>query len=485
MSENDYQPQQDRPSRTSSNASPTRRTTPTRRSYTANRRTTTTGSASRSDGARTSYGSYGTRGDNARSTSEDFSSQRTRAEQSRTSSVGSEGSVAEGMLGSLKEAVSSGREAISSRVSSIGENAGAGSGAAGTGEGPLQNIMDKLPGDNVWVKRGILIVAALVVILILANLVTCAAGALSGGASKATSSAATEESSQEASSQASSAATQQGVASPWTDDGTFSTGDSTLDAYIKDLCDKHSTDGASYEDNAYDTYIYVSRTDYIERENNQSPWGPTWDIEYAKQYFEEGNTGNCYNYAAVVEYVLKYFGYSDAEAEPCVVALESGAWGDHGLVFVTNKADSNKRCIIDSSLSANGWMLDIDSYQYDIRNINQNSTIEGNVDVLGDNDTPTRIPAGELTETESSSSASASTESADTETQESTDESLTENTDDEEVYYEEVYYEDTDDEGSYDDGSEEEVYYEETYEEGDGEYYEDGEEEVYYEEEEA
>jgi len=298
--------------------------------------------------------------------------------------------MAGGMLDSLKGAVSSGRDALSS---------------AGSGEGPLQNIMDKLPGDNIWVKRGILIAAALIVVLILANLVTCAAGALSGGASKAASSATSSASSEATSSQASSAATKQGVASPWTDDGTFSTGDSTLDAYIKDVCDKHSTDGSTYEENAYETYIYVSRTDYIERQNNQSPWGPTWDIEYAKQYFEEGNTGNCYNYAAVVEYVLKYFGYSDAESEPCVVALESGAWGDHGLVFVTNKKDG-KRCIIDSSLSANGWMLDIDSYQYDIRNINQNSTIQGNVDVLGDNNTPTRIPAGELTETESSSAAS-------------------------------------------------------------------------------
>lgn len=362
--------------------------------------------------------------------------------------------MTEGMFDSLKGAVS-----------------------GGSGEGPLQNIMDKLPGDNIWVKRGILIAAALIVILILANLVTCAAGALSGGASKASSSTASSASSEAASSQASSTPAKQGVASPWTDDGTFSTGDSTLDAYIKDVCDKHSTDGATYEENAYDTYIYVSRTDYIERQNNQSPWGPTWDVEYAKQYFEEGDSGNCYNYAAVIEYVLKYFGYSDAEAEPCVVALESGAWGDHGLVFVTNKKD-NKRCIIDSSLSANGWMLDADSYQYDIRNINQNSTIQGNVDVLGDNDTPTRIPAGELTETESSSAASAASEDTD----ENVDEGLTEETNDEEVYYEEepvdeeVYYEE--------EPGDEEVYYEETYED-EGEYYEEGGEEEYYYEEEA
>ena len=81
-----------------------------------------------------------------------------------------------------------------------------------------------------------------------------------------------------------------------------------------------------------------------------------------------------------------------------------------------------------------------------------------------------RIPAGELTETESSSAASAASEDeADENADEEVDEGLTEENADEEAYYEE--------------GTDEEVYYEET-DEGDGGYYEEetGEEE-YYEEE--
>ena len=475
MSENEYQPQQDRPSRT--DASPTRRTTPTRRSYTTTRRSTSGSTRSQSD--------YNRRSTRATTTS------RTQPEVQ-----GSSESMTDGMIDSLKGAVASGRDAISngadaisSRVSSLGGQ-GDSDPYSSDGEGFAQSVRDKLP-DNVWVKRGIFIVIGLILILILANLVTCIAGALSGGSS-GSSSAAASSSSEAASSEAASSsgavsgvsAQAQGVASPWTADGTFTTGDSALDQYIKNVCDEHSTDGATYDKNAYDTFIYVSRTDYIERENNQSPWGPTWDVEYAKQYFEEGGSGNCYNYAAVMEYVLKYFGYSDAEAEPCVVGLESGAWGDHALIFVTDKANNGKRCLVDCALSANGWMIDADSYQYDVRNINQNSSIKGNVDVLDDENNPTRIAPGELTE-----SSSASAESADSDASANTDTDADENTDAEEenteeentdeIYYEEdsedeVYYaDDTDEEGYYDEeGYTDEVYYEE-----------DSEDEVYYDEE--
>ena len=296
-------------------------------------------------------------------------------------------------------------------------------------------IMGMLP-DNVWVNRAILAVVALILLFILFNLVTCIGGAITGQSSDAANNEATGKnasaSAESASAQdGSQAAAAAGVESPWTDDGRFSTGDSALDNYVKKLCDEHSTAGASFDKNAYDTYIYVSRTDYVERKNNQSPWGPTWDVEYAKQYFEEGNKGNCYNFCAVTEYVLKYFGYSDAEAEPCVVKLDSGSWGDHGLVFVTNKVD-NKRCLVDDALSANGWMLDINAYDYDVRNINQNSTIKGNVNALDDDNNPTPIPPGELTEGEDDSTSSASSASANADSEDEEGEDTEKDSEDEE-----------------------------------------------------
>ena len=270
-------------------------------------------------------------------------------------------------------------------------------------EPSLGDRMGELLGDNVWVSRGLALVALLVLIFILVNVVSCIGGALSGGGEAEPepqlSTTAEQGEGGDAASESSStaAASQQGVESPWTESGYFSTGDEKLDAYIKQLCDEHSTEGASFDQNAYDTNVYVSRTDYVERENNQSPFGVGWDVEYAKQYFEEGNSGNCYNFAAVTQFILRYFGYDDAEAQPCVVGLESGNWGDHGLVFVTNKVDG-KRCLVDDALSANGWMLDIDAYEYDVRNIDQNPTVTGNVDVLDDADEPMHIQPGNLTE---------------------------------------------------------------------------------------
>lgn len=298
-----------------------------------------------------------------------------------------------------------------------------------------QQAIDFL-AEYAWAKWVLLAVAALVIIFILFNLVTCIGGA---AAPKQDASQSNASASTEASSQAATTTTTQGVASPWTDDGQFSTGDSALDNYVKKLCDEHTAEDATFDQAAYDTYLYVSRTDYIERENNQSPWGENWAQEYAKQYFEAGNTGNCYSFAAVTEYVLKYFGYSDAEAQPCIVKLESGAWGDHGLVFVTNKVDG-KRCIVDDALSANGWMLGIDDYQYDVRNIAQNATVKGNVDALDDDNNPTPIPPGPLTETSSGASANATTGATDTtnnDQSEVEEEEYVENYDAQEEYYDE------------------------------------------------
>ena len=264
------------------------------------------------------------------------------------------------------------------------------------------------PGNGfdlgVWLPRIGIVVGALLVLFILVNLVQCVGGAISGGEAEvqATESTATVEGSEatesgsESASESSSAASTEGVESPWTASGRFSTGDSTLDGYIKQFCDDNSTQGASAAENAFNVNCIVQQSDYVERENNQSPWGEQWDIEMAKQWFESGNSGNCYNFASMTEYILKYFGYEDAEAEPCVVHLQSGDWGDHGLVFVTN-IENGKASMVDDALGTNGWMLDADSYEFDVRNIAQNSTIKGNVSVL-DNAEPSPIPPGNLTE---------------------------------------------------------------------------------------
>ena len=247
------------------------------------------------------------------------------------------------------------------------------------------------------------IIAALAVLILLVILlvlliprITESENAPAVSSSTQTEQAAESSSTASASESSSTAAEPEGVESPWTESGYFSTGNEQLDNKIKQLCDEYTTPGANYAENAHNANMAVVVSDYIERANNQSPWGETWDVEYALQWFDENNSGNCYNFAAMTEYILKYFGYEDAEAEPCVVHLQSGNWGDHGLVFVTNR-ENNEWSLVDDALGADGWMLEGDVYEFDVRNIAQNSTVKGNVSVLH-NDEPSPIPPGELTE---------------------------------------------------------------------------------------
>lgn len=259
---------------------------------------------------------------------------------------------------------------------------------------PLEGLLQDFP----WIRYVLAGVALILAVVLLVNLFSCIAGAVAGPAPADTQTVASSSASEGTSESTSSSteASQEGVESPWTDNGRFSTGDAELDAYVKQVCDEHSTTGAPFDENAYNTNLFISQTDYIERASNQSPYGVGWDVEYAKQYFEKGNSGNCYNFCAVTQFVLRYFGYSDAEAQPCIVHLQSDSWGDHGLVFVTNKVNG-QRCLVDDALSADGWMLDIDAYEYDVRNIDQHATVKGNVDALDDDNEPRHIEPGNLT----------------------------------------------------------------------------------------
>ena len=158
-----------------------------------------------------------------------------------------------------------------------------------------------------------------------------------------------------------------GVEDPYVPGGYFTTGDPELDWMVKDFCDDNSV-GDDRVENAQITCTHLSWSEFVEHQDNQTPEGPDWSIEYAKQLFSQWG-GNCYNFSAGVQWVLRYFGYSDAEAQPCVILRQSGAWGDHGLCFVTDVDGAPK--FIDSALGANGWMLECGLYTYQIRDFGQ------------------------------------------------------------------------------------------------------------------
>ena len=160
----------------------------------------------------------------------------------------------------------------------------------------------------------------------------------------------------------------QGVEDPWVESGRFATGDAELDRMIKDFCDANSNPDLSLEDNAFNAYCIASWYEFQERDNNQYPTGPNWDVEYAKQAIEEGSV-NCYEQAAFGEYVLKYFGYKDAVAMPSFILRQSGEYGDHGLLYVTNR--DGRKCLCDPAFGANGWMLDADIYTVKAMDVGQ------------------------------------------------------------------------------------------------------------------
>lgn len=217
-------------------------------------------------------------------------------------------------------------------------------------------------------------VVVIVLVVLLVLLVRCVAGGLGGSqgqSSQAASSGAAVVTSSTASQSSQSSATVPagaGVEDKWVAGGRFTTGDAELDQLIKEHCDNWTSDDLSQADNAFNAYCNAIWAEYIERDNNQHPTGPDWDIEYAKQFFHEGSC-NCYEQVAVGEFILKYFGYTDVYGEPCNVLRQSGSYGEHGILFVTDL--DGRKCLCDPSFGANGWMLDADSYTMEIVDVGQ------------------------------------------------------------------------------------------------------------------
>lgn len=226
-------------------------------------------------------------------------------------------------------------------------------------------------------NRIVAVVALIVAIVLLFNLVTCVAGLLNPSSSQdeATSNTGStgivSTAGGVSATVARSAATilsTVGVEDPWVPSGRFTTGDAELDAIVKNFCDSNTNGELTQAENAFNVYCYAIWTEYLERDNNQYPTGPTWDIAYAKQMMAEGSC-NCYEQVAIGEFILKYFGYTDAQAEPCLVLLQSGGYGDHGLLFVTDK--DGRKCLCDPAFGSDGWMLDADSYTYKLVDVGQ------------------------------------------------------------------------------------------------------------------
>ena len=252
------------------------------------------------------------------------------------------------------------------------------SGGAAKGSSPAYSQSEILR------NRIIAIVVLVVFVLIVIRLVSCAAGALGGGAEtegqdgSATQDAGAASIVQQVVSACEdgrypAAGSTTGVEDPWVKSGLFTTGNAEIDEWVKEFCDAHSTSDDPSE-NAHEAYLaLLGEFGYGERKNNRHPDYPTWDYDYTLQMFEEGS-GNCYNDAAITQWVLRYFGYEDATAQIIFVLLQSGNWSDHATVFVTDVYHDNKQCVVDDALLQEGWMLDADTYVYEIIDIGREFT---------------------------------------------------------------------------------------------------------------
>lgn len=156
-----------------------------------------------------------------------------------------------------------------------------------------------------------------------------------------------------------------GVEDPWLTQGTFTTGDETLDQEVKAFCDERVTTAMNVDTAALEVYKAIAWAEYVERDDAQHPAGKDWRIEYARKYYEHDCSGNCYEFAAFLMYCLRYLGYQDATAQGVAIELQSGSWGDHGLVYVTNT--DGRKCLCDTSRGVDGWMLDDTVYNVEIQ----------------------------------------------------------------------------------------------------------------------
>lgn len=146
-----------------------------------------------------------------------------------------------------------------------------------------------------------------------------------------------------------------GVDSPWTKSGKFTSGDAVLDSEVKAFCDSIANTSMDRDAAVLEVYKGVAWSEYVERDAAQHPSGKNWRTEFARMYYENGSSGNCYEFAAFLSYCMQYMGFDDAKAEGVLVQLQGGGWGDHGIVYVTS-SDGTK-CICDTARGTDGWML--------------------------------------------------------------------------------------------------------------------------------
>ncbi len=137
-------------------------------------------------------------------------------------------------------------------------------------------------------------------------------------------------------------------------EGRYTSGDETLDQYVKNLLASITNDGMTREEKLRAAYVYVRDHFKYRRRNLYDPGDTGWEYAEALTMFQK-RKGNCYNYAATFVMLARQLGY-DAEAVSGLVGVELEAHGWAEIVV------NGERCLYDTILEAS--YLD-DGYDYD------------------------------------------------------------------------------------------------------------------------
>ncbi|MCH5354135.1 MAG: S-layer homology domain-containing protein [Acutalibacter sp.] len=118
-------------------------------------------------------------------------------------------------------------------------------------------------------------------------------------------------------------------------DGKYTTGNDTLDSYLRSAVRSNTVDSDTLENNWKRLYKYAGGSNfrYLAREYlNDGQTG--WEVDKALQMFQT-RKGNCYNYAAVTMFLARSMGYQATALAGYAYMPQNGHYVGHGWTQIT------------------------------------------------------------------------------------------------------------------------------------------------------
>ncbi|MBR4205949.1 MAG: S-layer homology domain-containing protein [Clostridia bacterium] len=134
-------------------------------------------------------------------------------------------------------------------------------------------------------------------------------------------------------------------------DGRYTTGDSAVDGYVKDIIARITTSEMTQEQKLYTCFVHVRDGYEYRRLNFYDQGAKGWEVAEGKTMFETGK-GNCYCYAAAFALLARQLGY-DADAISGLVGVD---YQQHGWVEIVFDGETYIfDTILESSYRARGY----------------------------------------------------------------------------------------------------------------------------------